>query len=51
VIGYPKQVFAAGHVVTLTDVVGLGDYSLGVPAARRPADHATAGLLPRYTDS
>jgi hypothetical protein len=50
VIGYLQQVFAAGYVVTLTDVAGLGNYSLGVHDCQAPGgSHATAALVLRYT--
>ena len=52
VIGYLQQVFAAGYVVTLTDVAGLADYSLGVHDCQAPGgSHATAALVLRYTDA
>ena len=51
VIGYLQQAFTAGYVVTLTDVAGLGDYSLGVHDCEAPGGaHSTAALVLRYTD-
>lgn len=52
VIGYLQQISTAGYVATLTDVAGLGDYSLGVHDCQAPGgSHATAALVLRYTDS
>src|SRR5256885_12431143 len=52
VVGYLKQTFDAGYVATLSDVAGLGDYSLGVHDCGAPGgSHSTAALVLRYNDS
>ena len=52
VVGYLQQTFTAGYVVTLTDVAGLGNYSVGVHDCEAPdASHSTSALVLRYTDS
>jgi hypothetical protein len=52
VIGYLQQASTAGYLVTLTDVAGLGDYSLGVHDCQAPGgSHSTVALVLRYTDS
>jgi len=52
VVAYLQQTFDAGYVATLSDVAGLGNYSLGVHDCAAPGgSHSTAALVLRYTPS
>ncbi len=52
VMGYLQQLFSAGWVATLSDVAGLGNYSLAVHDCQSPGgSHATAALVLRYTNA